>query len=251
MKEGAPLLLRLDTFGLAEAELDPLLDAVRNRGRVGVGTLTAGGAIGVILTARGPSGEADLGEAREILVGALGDRIYGEGGVTLAEVLVRSLEKRGMTVALAESCTGGLAAHWITEVPGASAVFREGVVAYSNAAKERALGVSGELLRKVGAVDSEVAVAMARGIAARAGCDLGVGITGIAGPGGGSEEKPVGLVYVAVALPGRTETRRLRLGGLGRTWVKRLSALSALDLARRALGAGDLPLTAPDPADNV
>ncbi|MHC4600045.1 MAG: nicotinamide-nucleotide amidohydrolase family protein, partial [Planctomycetota bacterium] len=233
----APLLLRLDTFGLAEAELDPLLDAVRSRGDVSVGTLAAGGTIGVVLASRGPSAQAALDEARSTLEETLGDRVYGEGGATMAEVLVHSLAERGMTAALAESCTGGLMAHWLTEVPGASEVFKAGVVAYANEAKERDLGVPGELLRRTGAVDGEVAAAMARGIATRAGCDLGVGITGIAGPGGGSEEKPVGLVFVAVSLRGRTEVRRLHWAGLGRSWVKRLAALSALDLARRMVAA--------------
>jgi PncC family amidohydrolase len=106
---------------------------------------------------------------------------------------------RGLTVATAESCTGGLVAHLITEVPGSSGYLRGGVVAYSDDVKRAQLGVPDELLRAHGAVSAQVALAMAEGVRARLGTDLGVGVTGVAGPDGGSETKPVGLVYVAVS----------------------------------------------------
>jgi nicotinamide-nucleotide amidase len=123
----------------------------------------------------------------------------------------------------------------LTQVPGVSSVFLEGQVAYSNAVKVNRLGVPSELLEGEGAVSGEVAAAMARGVAEGAGAAMGIGITGIAGPGGGTASKPVGLVYIAVSTGGREEVRRLMLGGLDRGWVKRLSALSALDLARRMI----------------
>ncbi len=119
--------------------------------------------------------------------------------VDLARRLQTACLERGRTVAAAESCTGGLVAHLITEVPGSSGYFRGGVVAYSDDVKEQMLGVPGDSLRAHGAVSAQVAVAMAEGVRARLGADLGVGVTGIAGPDGGSDAKPVGLVYIALA----------------------------------------------------
>jgi nicotinamide-nucleotide amidase len=107
--------------------------------------------------------------------------------------------QRGRTLAAAESCTGGLVAHLITEVPGSSGYFRGGVVAYSDDVKQAALGVPEETLRAHGAVSAQVALAMAEGVRARMGAHVGAGVTGIAGPDGGTESKPVGLVYIAVA----------------------------------------------------
>ncbi|MEI7744038.1 MAG: nicotinamide-nucleotide amidohydrolase family protein [Chloroflexota bacterium] len=137
--------------------------------------------------------------------------------------------ERHLTVATAESCTGGLVAHAITEVPGSSAYLRGGVVAYSDEVKRAVLAVPGELLAAHGAVSAQVAVAMAEGVRSRLGADLGVGVTGIAGPDGGSEAKPVGLVYVAVAGLGDPEVRRLRWHG-DRSENKRDSAAVALEM---------------------
>ncbi|MHC5077625.1 MAG: CinA family nicotinamide mononucleotide deamidase-related protein [Planctomycetota bacterium] len=228
-------VLRLDSFGFAEAEVDPLLQEARAVEGITVGTLAGGGAVGVVLCARGPNRDQALAEARRAVESRLGDRIYGEGGETLAGALVRRLSEAGVTLATAESCTGGLLGHMLTQVPGVSSVFLEGQVAYSNAVKVNRLGVPSELLEGEGAVSGEVAAAMARGVAEGAGAAMGIGITGIAGPGGGTASKPVGLVYIAVSTGGREEVRRLMLGGLDRGWVKRLSALSALDLARRMI----------------
>ncbi|MHC4778180.1 MAG: CinA family nicotinamide mononucleotide deamidase-related protein [Planctomycetota bacterium] len=226
---------RIDTFGLPEVDLDALLDPVRAIDGVTVATLAARGEVGVVLSSVGRGAGERVAIARAKAVSLLGDRVYGEGGEPLAAALVELLSLRGLTLALAESCTGGLAGHLVTAVPGASGVFQEGIVAYSNAAKERLLGVDRHLLESKGAVSGEVALEMARGAARNASADLGVGITGIAGPGGATEAKPVGLVYVAVSLKKISEVRSLHLGGLGRSWVKRLSALSALDLARRCI----------------
>lgn len=137
--------------------------------------------------------------------------------------------ERGLTVAAAESCTGGLVAHLITEVPGSSGYFRGGVVAYSDDVKREALGVGDEVLRAHGAVSAQVAMAMAEGARARLGADLGAGVTGIAGPDGGSGAKPVGLVYVAVA-GGLTPVVQRFLWPHDREGNKRASAEAVLRL---------------------
>ncbi|MBI2782299.1 MAG: nicotinamide-nucleotide amidohydrolase family protein [Chloroflexi bacterium] len=133
--------------------------------------------------------------------------------VALAERLQGVCLGRGITVAVAESCTGGLVATTITEVPGSSGYFLGGVVSYANSAKETLLGVAQATLAAHGAVSAQVAVAMAAGARARFGVDLAASITGVAGPDGGSDEKPVGLTYVGLASGAGVEVRRLQLSG--------------------------------------
>lgn len=147
------------------------------------------------------------------------------------------LERR-RTVAAAESCTGGLVAHLITEVPGSSAYFRGGVVAYSDDVKRAVLGVPDEALRAHGAVSAQVAVAMAEGARARLGADLGAGVTGVAGPDGGTEAKPVGLVYVAVA-SGRGPVVQRFAWAHDREGNKRASAEAVLRMLLEAAEAGE------------
>lgn len=130
----------------------------------------------------------------------------------LGAALLDELAKRGLTLALAESCTGGLVADTVTNVPGSSLVFLGGVVAYADAVKLNILGVPGRALAQHGAVSAQVALAMARGARRLLKSDLAVGITGVAGPGGGSAAKPVGLVYLAVAGPWGERCRRFRAG---------------------------------------
>jgi PncC family amidohydrolase len=158
--------------------------------------------------------------------------------VALAERLYRICLDRGLTVATAESCTGGLVAHAITEIAGSSAYFRGGFVTYADDVKRDELGVAQELLAAHGAVSAQVARAMAEGARARLGADLAVAVTGIAGPGGGSAEKPVGLTYVGVADDAGVDVRRHQWTG-DRTANKRDSALAALDLLLQRLGAGE------------
>lgn len=179
-----------------------------------------------------PDAERLVDEAARAVRAEFGSKVIGEGeGVTLQGVLVKMLVERDITLSLAESCTGGLVGRLVTDVPGASAVFLEGVVAYSVAAKQRTLGIPADLIERHGQVSAEVARAMAEGVAGRTGSRAAVGITGIAGPGGGTPEKPVGLVYVAASFDGRTEWRELRLGG-SREMVRRRSAIAALSLLR-------------------
>ena len=156
--------------------------------------------------------------------------------VALAERLNESCLARALTVATAESCTGGLVAHVITEIAGSSAYFRGGFVTYADDVKRDELGVGQELLDAHGAVSAQVARAMAEGARARLGADVAVSITGIAGPGGGSAEKPVGLTYVSVADHAGVDVRRHLWTG-DRSANKRDSAVAALELLLERLGA--------------
>jgi len=146
-----------------------------------------------------------------------------------AIALLDLCKAKGLTIATAESCTGGLVAGALTDIAGSSAVVDRGFVTYTNAAKEQMLGVPVETLKQHGAVSRETAEAMAKGVLAHAPADLAVSITGIAGPDGGSAEKPVGLVhFAAAARDGRLIHREQRFGNLGRAEVRRLSVLQAL-----------------------
>lgn len=162
----------------------------------------------------------------------------GTSDSCLEQVVVKALQTRQMTLATAESCTGGLLAKRITDVPGSSEVFHMGAVTYTNEIKTKLLGVPAELFTTVGAVSAEVARAMAEGVRNAAGADLGVGITGIAGPGGGSKEKPVGLIYVAVSDGKAVWVRRMNPPGKvrSRSALRDRAASVALDMVRRRLG---------------
>jgi nicotinamide-nucleotide amidase len=150
----------------------------------------------------------------------------------LAERVLVACRARGWTIATAESCTGGLVAAALTEIAGSSDVFDRGFVTYSNAAKTAMLGVSDEILEKFGAVSRQTAEAMAQGALERAGVDLAVSITGVAGPGGGSAAKPVGLVHLAAAERHTRahELREMRYGDIGRGEIRRRSVLEALNM---------------------
>jgi len=186
-------------------------------------------------TVPGPDAAARADRIGHQVRAAFGDKVWGEGKDELPALVVARLTARGERVALAESCTGGLLASLVTAVPGASAVIDLGVVAYADAIKERVLGVPAALLAAHGAVSEPVARALAEGARRAAGATWGVGITGIAGPTGGSPEKPVGTVHLALAGPAGTDAvHRLYRGDRDR--VRKQAAFEALDLLRRALG---------------
>jgi nicotinamide-nucleotide amidase len=178
--------------------------------------------------------ERVLRDAAEIVRPTLGAHCYGEDSCDLAAVVLERLEQRGATLAVAESCTGGLLGERITAVPGASRTFVGGVVAYANGAKTSELGVPDALIQAHGAVSEPVVRAMAEAAARRFGATAGLAVTGIAGPGGGTPEKPVGTVWLAAVLNGRCESALRRFGG-DREDVRRRSAQGALDLLRRML----------------
>lgn len=162
----------------------------------------------------------------------LGEYVYGIDVDSLEQVVGDGLRAHGLTLAVAESCTGGLLSKRITDLAGASDYYKGGVCSYSNDVKMGVLGVQKETLDTVGAVSAEIAEQMALGVARVLGADVGVGITGIAGPGGGTEEKPVGLVYVSVCKDGICHTRKMN-SSLGRDRVRMQAASTALDLIRR------------------
>jgi nicotinamide-nucleotide amidase len=168
-----------------------------------------------------------------------GDDLVGVDVDGLPSVVLDRLRQLGATLATAESCTGGLVSAWLTEVPGASEVFRGGAVTYTNEAKEDLVAVPHELLVEHGAVSAPVARAMAEGVRKRFAADWGIGITGIAGPGGGTADKPVGLVHWAVAGPAGVEARHRVFTG-DRSSIRRQSATAALDQMRRQLDGKEL-----------
>ena len=171
-----------------------------------------------------------LKEIRRIL----GDNIYAEGDVTLEENVVGLIKQRGLTVACAESCTGGLLAARLVDCPGVSECFIEGVVCYGNESKHRRLGVKKETLDTFGAVSAETAREMAAGARGFLGADIGIAITGVAGPGGGTAAKPVGLVFIALNVNGETKIKELNLKG-DRERIRQRTVVSALDFLRREL----------------
>jgi PncC family amidohydrolase len=162
----------------------------------------------------------------------IGAYCYGEGDVTMEGVVGRLLAERGHTLAVAESCTGGLVGHRLTDVAGSSGYFLTSVVAYSNEAKTALLGVRPETLARHGAVSDEVAIEMAEGVRRVAGASIGLATTGIAGPSGGTPEKPVGTVHFGIATAERSVAQRYQLWGT-RDWVKLLGSQIALDWVRR------------------
>ncbi|HUQ45511.1 MAG TPA: competence/damage-inducible protein A [Gemmatimonadaceae bacterium] len=183
-----------------------------------------------------PPDEADarLAAAVAQVRGVMGTAIYGEGECDLAAVVLVDCRARGITLGVAESCTGGLLGARLTAVPGSSDVVRGGVIAYDDAIKRSLLGVPAESLREHGAVSESVVRAMATGARARLDVQASLAITGIAGPAGGSDAKPVGTVWIALDLDGTVEARLLRLWG-DRDEVRRRAAQAALELLRRAL----------------
>ncbi len=229
---------KLSIFGLTESRTDEIAAPIYTRYRNPSTTiLFKDGQIELHLTAHAKtSGEAEklLDELAGQLDEALGDYIFSRRDETLEEVVGDRLKLNNYTLATAESCTGGLLAGRITDVPGSSDYFIEGVVSYSNEAKIRLLGVPRELIEEHGAVSEPVARAMAQGVRRLAGSTFGIGITGIAGPGGGTEDKPVGLVFIALADDEEAMARKFIFPG-DRHFIRHLSVNAALDMIRRRL----------------
>jgi nicotinamide-nucleotide amidase len=199
--------------------------------------LASPGEVELHLCARGDAGaaEARLAAMEEDFRTVLGSRIHGADGDAMAASVGRLLKERRCTLALAESCTGGLVSALLTDIPGSSAYFVGTVVSYSDSSKEALLGVDPETLRRFGAVSEEAAREMARGALARFGSDLAASVTGIAGPDGGTLEKPAGTVFFAVAnRAGREDAKRRFFGG-DRAMVRRTSAMFSLEMIRRFL----------------
>ena len=228
----------LNTFGLSESGLDELAAPIYLKYTNPTTTILANeGQIEIHLTAQARNehdAEKLLDELSEQLEEALGNHVFSHRGETLEQVVGEWLSLKGYTLAVAESCTGGLLAGRITDVPGSSKYFLQGVVTYSNEAKVNLLGVPNKLLQEHGAVSAEVAEAMAIGIRRRARSTVGIGITGIAGPDGGSETKPVGLVYIGLADEVQSSSRKFTFPG-DRQLIRNLSVRAALDMIRRRI----------------
>ncbi len=226
----------LRIVGLGESVVE---DRVRDLMRAGTNPTIAPyahtGECHLRVTARGTPEEVDrlIAGTEGALRRRLGETIYGVGDAPFEEVVAGLLAARGMSVAVAESTTAGLISHRLTRRPGASAFLDGGIIAYSNAAKRRWLDVPDALIERHGAVSAEVARAMAESVRAQAQTKLGIATTGIAGPAGATPEKPVGLVYIALAHDEGTETREMRFGTEpGREGVKYLASQVALDMIR-------------------
>jgi len=228
----------LNCFGIPESKINEQIGFMMAPDRnPGLGTMACEGIIRLRLLASAATereAEGLLDEDERAIRKELGDAVFSRGDETLAEVVARGVAERELTIATAESCTGGLIGHWLTQVPGISTWYRGGVVAYSNEVKSDLLGVPSCLFDTVGAVSLEVAKAMAQGVAERLQTQIGVGVTGIAGPTGGTPSKPVGLVHAAVALRGALRHEELRLFG-DRATIKDRAAKSVLNLLRSAL----------------
>ncbi len=230
-------------FSIAESRVDerlrPLIKAEKSRGAVEVvwGILAQKLIIDIKVTVSAPT-QVEVSRRLERIDARVqaqfGKDIYGYGQETLGEVAGRMLAGKNKTLAAAESCTGGLLSQKITGVPGSSKYFLQGFITYSNAAKVKWLGVNPGTLKKFGAVSQICALEMAEGCRQKTGADFALAVTGIAGPDGGTAEKPVGLVFVALAGPGGTICQENRFSG-ERELVRERAALTALDMLRKAL----------------
>ena len=230
------------TIGVPESEVDKRIDDLFRAGvNPSIAVLAHDGQVDVKVTAKAATvqeARALIGELEPELRARLGSCIYAVDGGGIEEVLGSKLRERGWSIATAESCTGGLIAAMLTSVAGSSDYFRGGAVTYSNTAKTELLGVSPATLQRHGAVSAQTAAQMAQGARARFSADIGLSVTGIAGPGGGTAEKPVGLVYVGFASSEKHAlARRYQFAG-SRELIRRRAALTALTWVWRWAGRG-------------
>lgn len=230
-------------FGVAESALAEKVNHLFDSNNPTVAPYAGKGQVRLRISARAANETAakSLIEpiAREIQQIA-GDNYFGSDDDTLASVVGQLLMAKGQTLAVAESCTGGGLGQMLTDTPGSSSYFIGGIISYANRIKVDLLGVNAEDLAQAGAVSETVAMQMAAGVKAKLGTDWGVSITGVAGPGGGTEAKPVGLVYIGIARPdGEVEGIKYQLGSQQeRGLIRQMSASQTLDLLRRRLGRG-------------
>ena len=236
--EGCTLTRNMHTFGISEPEVESQIKEYADKEcSTKVMTLVHDGIVTINILATAKTRESAiklLDRIEQDIRKKLGNAVFGVGDETPEYTVATLLKKYHKTIAVAESCTGGLVSDKLTNIPGISEYFMEGVVAYSNKAKIEILGVSEEFIRKYGAVSPQVARAMAEGVKKRASANIGVGITGIAGPTGATKEKPVGLVYIAVVVDNDVEVKECRFKG-SRIDIKTFSANTALNMVRLLL----------------
>jgi nicotinamide-nucleotide amidase len=227
----------LRTVGIGESAIQEKIAGPLSRlveAGLEVGYCASTGQVDVRVATQGGAGENILAEAEQIVRAELGSHIFGAEDDTLESVIVQLLTKRGETLALAESCTGGYISNRLTNVPGTSAVLLAGLITYSNAAKEKFLGARAETLAQHGAVSEAVALEMAEGARRETRADYSISVTGIAGPGGGTPDKPVGTVFIGLATPAKTFVRK-HYNPYDRETFKQVTAQQAMDLLRRKI----------------
>ncbi len=234
--DGAPLQLMLRCFGLGESQINDTLAGIEAEYDVELGYRVTGPEVLVKVLSRGTDSVAKADRAITVVRSRLAEIVYGEGFESLAATVGQLALQRGWTVGCAESCTGGLVSQLITAEPGASDWFAGAVVCYAERIKQQLLGVDPMVLSRAGAVSEPTARAMAEGGRQRLGVDLCLAITGVAGPSGGTPEKPVGTVHFAVASPQGTQHEVHRFHG-SRERIQRWSAIAGLSLVRRTLAA--------------
>jgi nicotinamide-nucleotide amidase len=224
------------TFGISESGLDELVAGSVREDEGRLAFRASFPQISMRVTVRGKANEVEarLEELSNRIRARIGTYVYGEGDATMEEVVGNLLKEQGKTLSFAEAVSGGLVTHRLTNVPGSSAYFRGTVIAYADSVKVNLLGVKPDTLRQYGAVSEETVREMATGVRERTGADIGVAITGIAGPSGGAPDKPVGTACLALAADGLIVSRRYQLWG-NREWIKTLVSQLGLDWVRRAL----------------
>jgi len=224
--------------GLGESQMEEMIqDIIERQTNPTIAPYAKEGEVTVRITARGKT----VQEAEELIFPVeeevrkrLGTYIYGEDESSIEDAVVKLLLENGLTISIAESCTGGLLSGRFVNSPGASSVFMEGLVTYSNDSKIKRLNVSEETINKYGAVSPETAGEMAEGVAKLANTSIGLSVTGVAGPGGGTEEKPVGLVYLGLYINGTVKTKRLMLWG-DRQKIRNLATIFGLGWLRKEI----------------
>jgi nicotinamide-nucleotide amidase len=241
-QHAGPIVLtgRIFCYGTGESTIAQMLGDRMKRGRNPLLNCTVtGGDITLHIVAQADNfqqAQQMIDEQKRQLVEILGSFVYSTQDKSLAEVVGQLLRQRKMTLTTAESCTGGLVGKLMTDVPGSSEYYQGGWVTYSNAMKIRDLGVPRELVEQYGAVSEPVARAMVQGAIQKSGADAAIAITGIAGPDGGTDQKPVGLVYIAVQINKNIEVKEFRFAPFSREMIRQRAALSALNLLRLQLG---------------
>ncbi|MDU6115112.1 MAG: competence/damage-inducible protein A [Paeniclostridium sordellii] len=225
-------------FGIGESELeDKLSDIINNQTNPTIAPYAKEGEVTLRITAKSyTKDDADnlIDEVENKIKTVVGKYLYGYGETTLEETVAKLLVEKNLTIAVSESCTGGMVSSMLIDYPGISQVFMEGCVTYSNEAKMSRLGVKKETLDSFGAVSTETAIEMAKGVAMNLKTNVGLSTTGIAGPGGGTTEKPVGLVYIGLYINGKIKVKKLNLAG-SREKIRVKATKEALNFLRLEL----------------
>lgn len=243
MQTGVIHYRMLRCFGIGESSLETeLLDLIHGQSDPTLATYAKEGECSLRIASKRPTleeAEQAVETITERVRQRIGEYIYSENDEELAEVVGRKLIERNITLSACESCTGGLFSGAITEIPGISAVFDRGLVTYTYDAKMDELGVKWETLEKYTAESSQVAAEMAEGLAKKTRSDICISVTGIAGPDGGTEEKPVGLIYIGCVYRGKTTVKEIRMRNVNRAWNRHYAVLCMLDLVNHCIEQKD------------